>query len=71
MVFYKGLLPDNKLHHSLVKIQLDIMAEVLRRKQKYINLEEELEAQWLRKIVNLDRKVSDDLKRHDEANRAF
>lgn len=44
MAFDKGLLPESRLHHSLVKTQPDTMAEVFRRAQKYINLKEELEA---------------------------
>lgn len=70
MTFCKGQLPESKLHHSLIKTQSNTMAKVPRRAQKYINLEEKLEARWLRKIANFDRKVSDDLRMRNEANKA-
>lgn len=53
MVFNKVLLPESRLHHSLVKTRLDMIAKVLRWAQKYINLEEEFKAKQLRKVVSL------------------
>lgn len=46
------------------------MAKVLKQVQKYINLEEELEAEQLKKVVSLDWRALDDLRKQDEANRA-
>lgn len=54
MAFYKDLLSDNKSHHFLVKTRPEIMAEVHKGAYKYINLEEELDAGWLRKRTNYE-----------------
>lgn len=70
VAFCKGLLPKSRLHHSLVKIQPNMMVEVLKQAQKYINLEEELEAEQLRKVAISYRRALDDLRKRDEAYKA-
>lgn len=46
------------------------MAEVLRWAQKYINLEVELEVEWLRKIANFNCRILDDSSKHDKVHKA-
>lgn len=45
------------------------MAKVLKWAQKYINLEEELEVERLRKIASSEWRMSDDSREHDETNK--
>lgn len=66
MTFCKGLLPESKLHQSLVKTRSNTMAEVLSRTQKYINLE----AEQLRKIIHFNRRMSKDSRKCDKINKA-
>lgn len=70
MVFYKGLVVERKIHCTLVKTKLDTMAKVLRWAQKYINLEEELEVEQMRKTTNSDQRMLEDTKKCDEVSKA-